>query len=53
MPATERRITVARKVGAAELGRLRRQFVRVNEACAASLPNATDAFVTFLQTALA
>ena len=52
-PATDRRIVVARKVGAAELGRLRRQFVRVNEGCAASLTNATDAFVTFLQTALA
>ena len=52
LPATERRIVVARKVGAAELGRLRRQFVRINEACAATLPDPEDAFATFLQTAL-
>lgn len=52
-PAAARRIVVARKVGAAELGRLRRQFVRVNEACAARLADPAEAFAAFLQNALA
>lgn len=52
-PAAARRLVVARKVGAAELGRLRRQFVRVNEACAARLADPAEAFAAFLQNALA
>ena len=52
MPVTEETIVVRRRVGPAEVGRLRRQFVRVHEAIADKMDNPAEAFVKFLRTAL-
>jgi len=45
-------VVVPRRVGAAELGRLRRQFVRLNEGCATSLADPVEAFTRFLNSTL-
>jgi tRNA uridine 5-carbamoylmethylation protein Kti12 len=45
-------LRLPRKVGAAELGRLRRQFVRINEAQADTITNPAAAFVAFLASSL-
>lgn len=52
LPQSSRSLSIPRKVSAAELGRLRRQFVRINEASADSISNPVDAFIVFLSSSL-
>lgn len=51
-PVVAKSIVLHRKVGPAELGRLRRQFVRMSEGFASSLTNPADAFAAFLASSL-
>lgn len=51
-PAASKAIVLHRKVGPAELGRLRRQFVRMSEGFASSITSPAEAFAAFLASSL-
>lgn len=51
-PAVQKSIVLHRKVGPAELGRLRRQFVRMSEGFASTITSPADSFAAFLASSL-